>query len=55
MLLYRAPKGALSNVEREQVQHFYDALAGRASTAKLTGDALTAMDDLWRRVFGGSR
>jgi hypothetical protein len=53
MLLYRAPKGALSNVEREQVQHFYDALAGRASTAKLTGDALTATDDLWRRVFGG--
>jgi hypothetical protein len=55
MLLHRAPKSALSDVERGQVQHFYDALAGKASTAKLTGDALTAMDDLWRRVFGGGR
>jgi hypothetical protein len=53
MLLHRAPRGALSDMEQSQVQHLYDALAGKASTAKLTGAALTAMDDLWRRVFGG--
>jgi hypothetical protein len=53
MLLYRAPKGALSDMDQRQVRHFYDALVGKASTAKLTGAVLTDMDNLWRRVFGG--
>jgi hypothetical protein len=54
MLLHRAPRDALNEAERAQVQRLYDALMGAPATVKLSGDNLAAMDLLWRRVFGGS-
>jgi hypothetical protein len=53
LLLYRTPGDAMSEAERVHVRRLYDAMAGAASTVKLTGENLTRMDSLWRRVFGG--
>jgi hypothetical protein len=53
MLLHRAPRDALSEAERAQIQRLYDAMAGAAPTVKLAGDNLKTMNLLWQRVFGG--
>jgi hypothetical protein len=54
MLLYRAPRDALTEAERAHVQRLYEGLHGVPTPVKLAGDNLRAMDLLWRRVFGGT-